>query len=156
MEIERKYLIDIIPFELDNFEKHEIIQCYLKPVQKDVERRVRKKNNKIFYTEKSFGDLIREEKELEISEDRFNILLKEKVNNIIYKDRYHIPYQSFTIELDVYKDKLKGLITADVEFKSIELSNNFIPPDWFIKEVTYNQELKNFNLAKLDKWKLSN
>lgn len=150
MEIEKKYLVKEIPFELDSYEKHEIIQCYLNPVQDGVERRVRKKNNKFYYTEKSFGDLVREENEFEISEDNFNNFLNEKVNNPIYKDRYHIPFNNFVIELDVYKDKLAGLITADVEFNSIEESESFKAPNWFDEDITYNKKLKNFNLARLN------
>ncbi len=149
MEIERKYLVKKIPFELDSFEKHEIIQCYLNPIQKGVERRTRKKNGKYFYTEKSFGNLVREEFEKEISENEFLNLLKEQINYTINKDRYHIPFNNLLIELDVYKDQLQGLITADVEFNSVKESEDFIPPIWFSEEITYEKKYKNFYLSKI-------
>lgn len=152
MEIERKYLIKDIPFEPDSYNKKEIIQCYLNPVQKGIERRVRKKGEKFYYTEKSFGDLIREEKEHEISKEEFENLLSEKINNPIYKTRYIIPFNNYTIELDIYQKQLSGLITADVEFNSLEESNQFNPPHWFGKEITYEKKYKNFILASLDKY----
>lgn len=154
MEIEKKYLIKNIPFELDSFQKYEIIQCYLNLIQEGIERRIRKKNNKFFYTEKSFGDFIREENEKEITEADFTNLKKEQINKSIHKIRFEIPFGKHMIELDIYQDQLEGLKTADVEFLSVEDSKSFIPPDWFDEDITYNQEYKNFRLASLDKFSL--
>ena len=52
-----------------------------------------------------------------------------------------------TIELDIYKEKLSGLITAEIEFPSEEEALLFTPPEWFSEDVTYAPEYKNSYLA---------
>jgi len=43
--------------------------------------------------------------------------------------------------------KLDGLYTAEVEFKSEDISTAFTAPDWFGKEVTEDPGYKNKSLA---------
>ncbi len=52
-----------------------------------------------------------------------------------------------TIELDIYKGELSGLITAEIEFPSEEEALLFTPPKWFLEDVTYAPEYKNSYLA---------
>ena len=49
-------------------------------------------------------------------------------------------------EVDLYIN-LNNLKIVEVEFESEKEANNFKPPKWFGKEVTYNLEYKNKNLA---------
>ena len=55
--------------------------------------------------------------------------------------------EKLTIELDIYKEKLSGLITAEIEFASEEEALLFMPPKWFSEDVTYAPEYKNSYLA---------
>ena len=55
--------------------------------------------------------------------------------------------EKLTIELDIYKEELSGLITAEIEFPSEEEALLFTPPEWFSEDVTYAPEYKNSYLA---------
>ena len=74
-------------------------------------------------------------------------LLKFCKNRIIKKIRYFIPDGNFTIELDIFKGNLEGLIIAEVEFNSIYDIDKFKIPLWFGLEVTNDERYKNKNLA---------
>ena len=52
-----------------------------------------------------------------------------------------------TVELDIYCGDLTGLITAEVEFDTLEQQVNFVPPSWFGEDVTENERYKNRNLS---------
>ena len=98
-------------------------------------------------TEKGEGDLIREENEEIISEEYGEELFKKSKTFIIEKTRYYIPYGEYTIELDIYSGKHRGLIVAEVEFPSVEKANEFIPPEWFGEDITKDKSYKNMMLA---------
>ena len=52
------------------------------------------------------------------------------------------------IELDIFGGALAPLILAEVEFSSEEDAMAFLPPDWFVKEVTSDPAYQNSNLSK--------
>ena len=143
MEIERKYLIKSIPENLDEYKHTELLQGYLsvKPVM-----RIRRKNDKAYFTYKGEGLLAREEIEKEISLEAFEHLLPKVDGHTIEKTRYIIPYGKYTIELDVFHGHKEGLVMAEVEFGSIAESESFEKPEWFGEEVTENKEYHNCNM----------
>ena len=155
MEIERKFLVRQLPDELDRFERAEISQCYLDfGGETSPERRIRRMSTansvKYFYTEKGTGDLARSEEEKEIDGEKYLSLKTEKISKEIKKIRYYLPLtDGLTAELDVYGGFLKGLVTVEVEFRSIAGSENFEVPSWFGEEITYDKQYKNKNLAKI-------
>ena len=143
MEIERKFLIKSLPDNLEGYEHHSISQGYLstKPVL-----RIRKKDDKAFFTYKGEGLLAREEIEKEIPLETFEHLAPKVDGRLIEKTRYIIPYAGFKIELDVFDGHKKGLIMAEVEFESIEQANSFQPPEWFAEDVTSDKSYHNSNM----------
>lgn len=143
MEIERKFLIEKIP-DLTGCNCDEIKQGYFSI---NPEKRVRQKGNKFILTEKGEGDLIREEKEIEIDIKTAKELFEKSKTYIIEKTRYYIPYDKYTIELDIYKGRHAGLVVAEVEFENEEDARNFKAPNWFGKEITYDKSYKNMMLA---------
>lgn len=146
MEIERKFLPDRIPSDLDSYPKREIEQGYLcvSPVV-----RVRRDDLKYELTYKSGGMMKRQEYNLPLTKEAYDHL-KEKVDGrLITKTRYMIPYENHTIELDVFGGDLKPLIIAEVEFESERAANEFTPPKWFGREVTYLKEYHNSTLSQL-------
>ena len=153
MEIERKFLIDKLPEGLSTFESAEIEQCYVDLGEGDEpEKRIRKLTRGdetiYFYTEKSAGDLCREEEEYEIPSYSYENLRDLTVSEVIRKTRYYIPLgNSLTAELDIYGGSLEGLMTAEVEFSSLESAESFSPPEWFGEEITHDKKYKNKNLA---------
>lgn len=114
---------------------------------KDHEVRLRKKGDKYFKTIKTGSGKIRTEEEYKITKEQFEADWPQVESRILNKKRYKIPYQEHTIELDIYKDNLNELITAEVEFKNEKESNEFKLPEYFGTEVTDDSSYKNKNLA---------
>jgi len=146
-EIERKFLIESLPPDLDKFPKKEISQGYLAITPDGTEVRLREKGDKYYQTIKTSGGKVRGETEIEITKEQFKSLWPMTEGKRVEKIRYEIPYQNSLIELDVYASALKGLLTAEVEFKTEKGSDEFVPPEWFGKEVTEDKRYKNQNLA---------
>ncbi len=147
-EIEKKFLIESSPENLNTFPHKEIIQGYIAITEDGTEVRLRKKKDKYYQTVKSGSGKIRTENEVEITKEQFDVLWGATVGKRINKTRYEIPDKAGVIELDIYHEDLNGLKTAEIEFNSEEASLDFVPPVWFGKEVTENKAYKNQNLAR--------
>lgn len=151
MEIERKYLIHHVPFDLADYDFHMIEQAYLctEPVV-----RIRREDDNYYMTYKAKGLMIREEYNLPLTEESYAHLLPKSDGNIISKKRYQIPYRdtsgNYTIELDIFSDVFEGLMLAEVEFETIEAAQAFIPPEWFGEDVTFSSKYHNSTLSCLD------
>ncbi len=148
-EIERKYLIKNIPKDYKNFPSVEIEQYYLAP--KNITLRLRKissEKDKYYLTFKYGKGIVRTEIEPQISKYLYIFLVKYFAISVIRKTRYIIPMSNYTIELDIYKGKVNRLITAEVEFKSLENYETFTPPKWFRKDVSLDPKYKNKMLAE--------
>ena len=154
VEIERKFLVkkSDIKFDLKKYKYSKIVQgfLYIKPAI-----RVRKADDKYYFTIKTKppkgikakDDLARTEYEIEIPQKCYKYLLKFCTGRLIKKTRYFIPYKRHTMELDVFEGDLKGLIYAEIEFKSVKEATSFTPPDWFFKDVTGIEKYKNTQLS---------
>lgn len=143
MEIERKFLVGEIP-DLGDVPHSEIVQGY---ISFSPEIRVRRKDGKYYRTEKGEGMIAREENEWEIDKETAEKMFSEVKTNLIEKTRYYIPYDKYTIELDIYKGIFKGLVVAEVKFESIEEANAFSPPEWFSEDISQKREYRNKILA---------
>ena len=146
MEIERKYLISHIPFDIAGYPFHQIEQAYLStaPVV-----RVRQEDDTYYLTYKSKGLMMREEHNLPLTEEAYCHLREKADGRIITKERYCIPYgDHLTIELDVFAGDLAPLLLAEVEFSSEEEANSFTPPDWFGEDVTFSSKYHNSTLSQ--------
>lgn len=146
MEIERKYLIHTIPFDLTAYPHHEIEQAYLntEPVL-----RIRRQDDVYYLTYKSKGLLAREEYNLPLNAEAYAHLLEKVDGNILTKTRYEIPLgDHLTIELDIFHGKFDGLILAEVEFPTLEEAEQFTPPDFFGTDVTFSTEYQNSTLSQ--------
>ncbi len=142
MEIEKKFLLKKVP-DLSEYPFQKIEQAYLNtnPVV-----RIRKENENYYMTYKGKGMMVREEYNLPLNKDSFYHLLAKADGKIIQKTRYLIPYQTYTIELDVFEGAHAPLIMAEVEFSSKEAAVSFTPPNWFGLEVTKDPHYHNSNM----------
>lgn len=144
MEIERKFLIKELP-KLATYESAKISQGY---ISVDPVIRIRAVENDYFLTVKSKGAMIREEFELQITLDQYNTLYPKIEGKIIEKMRYFIPLsKDLTAELDIYEKTLEGLLTVEVEFSSTQEASSFHIPEWFGKDITFDNRYKNNALA---------
>ncbi|OQA04788.1 MAG: Uridine kinase [bacterium ADurb.Bin400] len=153
-EIERKFIVAERPAILDSnpeVETVEIRQGYISVSKDDNVVRVREEagSEGVRYTlaVKGPGDKDREETEGEISKALFESLWATTKGRHVNKTRYKIPREGAEIDFDIYKDDLEGLMTAEVEFDSLEEADEFFVPEWFSLEVTADQAYKNVNLA---------
>ncbi len=144
MEIERKFKVRQLPQQLEQYPVFRIRQAYLcrEPVV-----RVRQRQDQFWLTCKGKGLLAREEFELPLDRAAYEHLLAKADSGGIIKDRYCIPCQGRTIELDVFLEELAPLVLAEVEFPTEAEAMAFCPPDWFGEEVTHDPAYCNSNLS---------
>jgi len=147
-EIERKYLVHQVPFDLSSYPASRIRQGYVIVSDDGTELRLRQKGQNFFQTIKRGRGLTRLEIEIPLKEEQFNALWPLTSNQRIIKTRYDVSYGAHCIELDIYEGSLAPLITAEIEFKTVDSSDNFMPPDWFVHELTENEAYKNQSLAR--------
>lgn len=157
MEIERKFTINCLPKNLEQYPKKELEQGYL---SKAPIVRVRKtvKNGEEGYllcyksklalpkAEEKTANVC-EEVELMLTKEAYVHLLSKADGRVLSKTRYLIPYQSYTIELDVFHGDFEGLCFAEVEFPTQEEAEAFCVPDWFLKDVTFDKRFRNNHMA---------
>ena len=146
-EIERKFLVAEAPPGLDGYPHEPIRQGYLALTDDGAEVRLRHKAGRFYQTIKQGEGLQRAEVEVELTHPQFDALWPLTEGRRVEKVRYVIAYEGRTIELDVYQGALVGLMTAEVEFPSLETSAAFEPPAWLGVEVTEEARYKNKNLA---------
>lgn len=146
MEIEKKYLVNILPDNLSSYPHRTIEQGYLstEPVI-----RIRKDGEKYELTYKSKGLMIREEYNLPLTRSSYEHLKTKIDGYLITKERYNIPYDNhLTIELDCFVGEFSPLILAEVEFSDEKSANEFVPPDWFGEDVTFSSDYQNSSLSQ--------
>ena len=129
MEIERKYLIDQIPFDLSEY---------------------RRDGEDYYLTYKSKGLMVREEYNLPLTRDAYEHLKPKADGRIITKERFLIPLDdTLTIELDRFEGDLAPLLLAEVEFQDEDSANAFVPPEWFGEDVTFSSKYHNSTLSRI-------
>ncbi len=146
-EIERKYLVTTLPENVQEYPREHIHQGYVAIGEDGTEVRLRDSDGTYTQTYKSKGDLARTEREVTLSPEQFDILWPATAGKRVQKTRFSIPYNDATIELDIYKGPLDGLVTAEVEFASEMAADLFVAPEWFDTEVTLDKTYKNQTLA---------
>jgi CYTH domain-containing protein len=146
VEIERKFLVGAVP--PGDHPRRGIEQGYLAVGADGVEVRVRRADASTTLTVKSGPGLVRVEEEMPIDERRFESLWRLTEGRRVVKTRYLVALaDGLTAEVDEYHDALAGLVTAEVEFPTVEASQAFTPPDWLGREVTGDERYANRTLA---------
>ena len=150
-EIERKWLIDAVPTELDlnTYPSNRIRQGYLM-TGPDGAVRVRQKGEKFFLTFKQPPTdhvASRTELETELTEKQFTKMWPGTEGKRVEKTRYQIPRGSHMIELDVFEGDNAGNILAEVEFVSTLAADQFEGPEWFTRDVTADPRFGNSQIA---------
>ena len=153
MEIERQFLVDIIPALPDTFDS--ILQGYVSLFPEIRIRSVRPSEGpeKFYLTVKRGEGLVRDEWETEISSREFSHLVEclEKSTWFIEKRRYRLPLSDGHVaEYHRHSGHLKGFDYVEVEFDSKEEAEAFEPPYWFGREVTEDPRFSYGKLARED------
>lgn len=148
-EIERRFLVNALPTDLEDRPSQDIMQFYVRTAGRTKAIvRYRKLGHQFLETVKRGRGLIRQENERPISEQRFLAMWPRMVGQEIIKRRYRLPADGGrTFELDVYSGRLRGLLIVELEFTQLSEAKAFRPPTWFGREVTDCQAYSNYALA---------
>ncbi len=147
IERERKFLVDVVPADIDLSDRTEMRQGYL-VTGEQASVRVRDAGPKgCTFTMKAGGGAERTELEWKIDREQFDAAWAHTEGQRLVKVRHRIPLDEHVIELDVFGGSLDGLVFAEVEFESSEALDAFEPPAWFGPEVTDDDRYNNAALA---------
>lgn len=158
MEIERKFLLNKQPENLEQYPHYGIEQAYIltQPVI-----RVRKKTSyqtgslipsdiSYILTVKGSGMLAREEFELPLDASAYEKLCQKAEGNIITKTRYLLPLpEGLTMELDVFANTFEGLVMAEIEFPDEQTANSYALPAFVKSEVTFDTRFHNSTMSHM-------
>ncbi len=177
IEIEKKFTVEKIPFDLKCYPFHAIEQGYLN-VRPAI--RVRREDDIYYMTYKGApedmadvagkgGGIGQTEYNMPLDKKSYDHLSAKADGNFIVKKRYLIPLNDnafdeaflaeneglsesikkgdIKIELDIFEGKFKGLILAEVEFPSEEAARAYRAADWFKEDVTGNPKYSNSHMS---------
>jgi adenylate cyclase len=152
MERERKFRLTRLPRGLRKCPHRRIQQGYLAVVGarrpgRAIEVRIRDEDGRHTLTVKGGKGGRRTEIEITITRTTFRSLWPLTAGKRLAKVRYRVPLGNLTVEVDVYRGELRGLLTAEVEFDSDRQYRNFQPPEWLGREVTGEDRFSNSRLA---------
>jgi CYTH domain-containing protein len=151
LEVERKFLLEEAPDDLDQSPRTKIRQGYLAVTEGGTEVRIRKEGRRRFLTIKDggagSGGVARGETEVEITAGQFDALWPLTKGRRVRKVRHELAHEGTTVTIDVYRGRLKGLVVAEVEFPDEDAARGFQPPEWLGREVTGDEHYRNRELA---------
>ena len=150
MEIERKYLVDYLPENIDSYAHVEIEQGYLctSPTL-----RIRRMGDAYILTVKenvhqASSAIHNREEEFSLSVDKYTCLKAKCDGRMVRKTRYRIPLEcGLTAELDLFHGYHEGMMLVEVEFPDTATADAFVPPKWFGKDVSTDRRYRNSYLA---------
>lgn len=151
MEIERKFLLNNLPANLDTYTKLDLEQAYIstEPVIR-IRKKATSAETRYILTVKSTGLMTRQEFELDIDKSSYENLLKKSEGNIISKSRYIIPLDnSLKLELDIFHDKFEGLVMGEIEFPDEESAKKYTSPEYLSEEVTFDTRFHNSTMSNM-------
>ncbi len=146
-EIERKFLLRKLPAALTKYPHQKIAQGYLTIGRDRSHVRVRRKGRFCTLTFKRGSAVGREEREIRLTKNQFDVLWPATAGARLTKTRYDVPWRKWIVEIDIYHGSNHGLVVAEVEFPDEKSCDNFRPPVWFGAEVTGQGRYSNPRLA---------
>lgn len=148
-EIERRFVPDDAPDDLEQHPSEAIRQGYLAEGDRKVVVRVRQRDDRFVLTVKGGAEPAQTEVEVDLSEEQFEALWPFTEGKRVTKTRYSIALDDgHTAEVDRYEKALDGCLVAEVEFDSEAASEAFEPPSWLGREVTGNYRYRAHALAQ--------
>jgi adenylate cyclase len=147
-EVERRFLVDAVPAEVEAAPARPLRQGYLAG-EDGVEVRIRDDAGTPWLTVKGGRGLARTEVELALSAERFDALWPLTEGRRIEKVRHAWPTpDGLVVELDVFGGALGGLRIAEVEFDDEATAAAWDPPTWMGVELTGVPGWSNAELAR--------
>ncbi len=151
LEIERKFLLDGFPNDLELLSEVYIEQGY---VSFNPEVRIRKAvvrggKEEYYLTIKGDGDLARQEIETEISREFYEDTASFLGAGVVRKDYKKYKLGQWELEVSLVDAGTDWeFYYGEIEFPSEEEANAFVLPDFLGKEITYDSDYKMKNFWK--------
>lgn len=149
IELERTYLLKVIPPDLHKYSHKELLDIYIPEGDKHPILRIRKNGNSYELTKKipKTKDITEyTEQTIPLTHEEFGELSTIKGKRI-RKIRYAYTVENRVCEIDVFKDNLEGLVSIDFEFPTIAEKEKFTPPDFCLAEISQEKTLAGGFLA---------
>ncbi len=152
LESELNFLLLKVPEDLKEFPSKEIRQGFISGLPSPL--RIRESDGKYTMTKKTPVDINDGsryiESEIELSKEEFDKFWPI-CSASLSKTRYEYPLENNLVaEIDVFHEKLEGLIYTEVEFPDEQSRADFIKPDWFSTDITQEKWVANSELSKLN------
>lgn len=149
LEIELTFLVTSLP-DLTGCKRREMRDVYFPADTAHPVLRIRQKDDSYEFTKKTQLDptdaSTQREENVALTKAEYDALAKGSGKEVA-KTRYFYPYQDVTLEIDVFKDGLKGLVLVDVEFESQDARDAFVRPDFCSTDVTQEEFIAGGMLA---------
>ncbi|MFY9228435.1 MAG: CYTH domain-containing protein [Candidatus Microsaccharimonas sp.] len=144
IELERTYLVKALPDNLDTFPSEIIHDIYVPAEAFHPHLRLRHRGSRYEITKKVPTDGTDSSKQfehtIELEKEEFEALAKAPSKEI-KKQRYTVEIDGRHAELDVYLDKLAGLVVIDFEFDNEDEMRAFHTPDIALADVTQDETI---------------
>lgn len=149
-EIELTFLAKRIPDEIKNTKPVRLIDVYVPEHSSFPVVRLRQRGNIYEITKKvpmREGDFSSHtEHTIPLEKDEFEALCRSSARAVI-KDRYKIEINGQVAEVDIFLDRLSGLVMVDYEFEAEKQKEAFTIPDWCLTDVTQERFVLGGQLA---------
>lgn len=141
-ELELTYLAKRLPEGMEDVTPQRIVDIYVPDVPWHSHLRLRQKDDKYYITKKmpvNEGDSsVQTENTILLTKEEFEALAKCSKKTVV-KDRYKINVGGRLAEIDVFREKLEGLVLMDFEFETEEEKDSFIMPEEALADVTQEE-----------------
>ncbi len=141
-ELELTYLPKYLPPEILDSPSKDILDIYIPKTSHHPTLRIRRAGNKCEITKKQpivKSDASHQlETTIPLTREEFADLAKIPGKRIV-KVRFFLKEKGIYYQIDVFQEKLKGLVLVDIEFNSLIKKEKFIPPKWLLANVTQEE-----------------
>lgn len=143
LELEYTFLANALPDEINGVEPKRLVDIYIPDLgDNHAHLRLRQKGDNLEITKKVLvnpNDASTQiESTIQLDADEFEALSAVSQKRVV-KDRYFVTIGGFPAEVDVFREKLEGLVLIDFEFSSEEERAKFVKPEVCLAEVTQEE-----------------
>jgi adenylate cyclase len=135
-EIERKFLLKEIPFDLNQLP---LVECerYYFYADERTEMRIQKKG--VLYElehkiQSQESPLLRKNSKIILTQSEWNILKTKAEGHAITYSKFRLPIEGGSIKR--YSGKIEGFYILEMEFKTLEAAHAFRPQAWMGRELS--------------------
>jgi len=150
IELEKTYLVKSLPAGIENAKSVLIRDIYIPESAGHAHLRLRQKDDTYVITKKQpvtgNDSSHQSEHTIELEKEEFEALAKCSTKDFV-KRRYFMELSGRPAEVDVYHEKLAGLVVIDFEFDGEAEKDEFTTPDFVLADVTQDESVAGGFLA---------